>query len=195
MVLAILGRPDEAREMLAEADVLRNRCRAMYVDLIFGRAHCYLTHLERQLETAQQVADHLFLKHLENGELPFHLVHFGVLSLSSQIERFRHGGSFDKRGFYSRLAELRKLARGYQVYSKMLDRLDAHALYYQGKRSRALEILAGCAHWAETENHPLEAGRIHLALSQMLDEEGLGEHHRRESEREFARAGVVRIVD
>lgn len=190
---AIRGLVSEARANLTVAEEMRTRCRSTYIDLLFGRAHCYVAFFEGELETSQQVADHLFLHHSENGELPFHLVNFGILSLAAQAERFRKGGSFDRKAFTEKLKGLRKMSQGYSVYLKMLDRLEAQTLFYAGKRARALEQLAICAYWADRENHPLEAARTHLCLAQILDFEGLGDHHRRQAGREFERAGVVAV--
>jgi len=192
-VQAVRGLLPEARQYLQTAQDMQTRCQAPYIDLLLGRAQCYVALAERQMETAQQLADQLFLRHSEGGETAYYLVNFGIISLTAQLDRHRQGGSLDRAGFLEKLAALRKMAHGYEVYQKTLDRLEAQSLFFQGKRSRALEQLAGCARWAEDQKHPLEAARTHMCLAQMLAEEGLGEHHRRQAAQEFLRAGVVNV--
>jgi serine/threonine protein kinase/tetratricopeptide (TPR) repeat protein len=194
-VMALRGSISEASETLKQADIMRSRCKANYLDLVFGRAHCQVAFFQRQLETAQQQADELFLYHQSNGELPFHLVMFGLVGLSCQAERLRLGGSFDLELFKRRHKHLVKLSAGFDVYLQVLLRLRAQVSYLRGRRGKALEQLADCAHWAEIHDHPLEAARTHWLLATLLAEEGLGEHHRAEAERYFAICGVQTIIE
>lgn len=86
-VMALRGNIEEASATLKQADEMRTRCKANYLDLVFGRAHCQVSFFQRQLETAQQQADEMFLYHQGNGELLFHLVMFGLVGLNCQAER------------------------------------------------------------------------------------------------------------
>lgn len=189
---ATQGHLTEARQCLSRAAELRDSCQASCVDLIFQRAECQLTLCEGQLETVQQMADQHFLFHQSNGELPFHFVYFGLVSLIARTERFRKTGVFDFETFKKHYAHLEKLSIGFEAFGQMLLRLRAQVSYLRGKRTAALEQLAECAHWAHTHGHFLEAARTHLVLANLLEEEGLGEHHRRESERYFQLSGIVR---
>jgi serine/threonine protein kinase/tetratricopeptide (TPR) repeat protein len=194
-VMALRGNIEEASATLKQADEMRTRCKANYLDLVFGRAHCQVSFFQRQLETAQQQADEMFLYHQGNGELPFHLVMFGLVGLNCQAERLRMGGSFDFELFKRRHKHLVKLSAGFDVYRQVLLRLRAQVSYLRGRRGLALEQLADCAHWAECNDHPLEAARTHWLLATLLAEEGLGEHHRAEAERYFAQCGVQKIIE
>lgn len=187
-VTAMRGRVDEARDHLAEAEDLRSRHPLPYVDLIFTLAHMLVTFEEHEFTTAARLAERYLKRWEKQGELPFHLLDFGIMQLAASMQT---AAPEDAPQLRVLLPKLQGWARGHRTFQLMLKRMEAYILYLEGKRSTSVEWLVDCLKQAEKDDHPLELARAHLYLGRILYEEGLGEHHRREAEIAFLRGGVL----
>jgi len=187
-VTAMRGRVDEAREHLDEAEELRSRYPLPYVDLIFTLAHMLVTFEEHEFGTAARLAERYMKRWEKQGELPFHLLDFGIMQLAARMQTAAPEEAPELRAL---LPKLQNWARGHRIFQLMVRRMEAYIFYLEGKRSTAVERLVDCLKQAEKDDHPLELARAHLYLGRILYEEGLGEHHRREAELAFLRGGVL----
>lgn len=173
---AALGQMEEAREAMASLIPLRQQFKASYMDLIAELAQCY--YLWGSNNPAQLVlhARAMYEQCKRNQEVPYNTLHFGLLALDGHLSQEQEGVKFSAPTL-ALLADLDQATRGQRIFRAVFKRMQARALYMQGLRGRAFEIIGECTRRAELANIPWERYCCHSMLAEWLKEEGLGEHH------------------